>query len=201
MRPVRVVDGTVVPLWRADVDTDQIMPKQFLKRVERTGFGEFLFAGWRAEPGFVLNDPRRAGATVLVAGPNFGGGSSREHAVWGLQQWGLDAVVAPSFADIFRSNCAKVGLLTVVLPAEVCARMAAASQADPAWRCRVDLASRTVAVTLDGEAMTLPFDVDAHTRRCLLEGLDDIDLTLEAAGALDAFERQRPAFLPTTVAR
>src|SRR5688500_15714840 len=129
MNPVRMIDGTMMPLDRADVDTDQIMPKQFLKRIERTGFGEFLFHDWRADDDFVLNDPRRADAAVLVTGPNFGSGSSREHAPWGLQQWGFTAVVAPSFADIFKTNCAKIGLLTVVLPPATCKQLIALAEA------------------------------------------------------------------------
>jgi 3-isopropylmalate/(R)-2-methylmalate dehydratase small subunit len=199
VRPVRVVEGTAVPLYRADVDTDQIMPKQHLKRIERTGYGELLFGGWRAEGGFVLDEPARAGAAVLLAGPNFGSGSSREHAVWGLAQWGFGAVVAPSFADIFRSNCAKVGLLTVELGADVCQRMAAASLVDPSWRCRIDLEAQTVTFVLDGRRHTEAFAVSEHVRRCLLEGLDDIDLTLRSTPALDAYEQARPRFLPTTV--
>ena len=194
MEPVSVVEGLIVPLDRPDVDTDQIMPKQFLKRIERTGFGEFVFADWRADPDFVLNDPARAGAKVLVTGPNFGSGSSREHAPWGLQQWGFDAVVAPSFADIFATNCAKIGLLTVELPATVCKDLIAAAEADPALVCRIDLAAQQVTAG----PVTATFDIDPHTKHLLLEGLDDIGLTLQHEDAVAAFEGRRAAYLPTT---
>ena len=193
MKPVEVVEGTVVPLDRADVDTDQIMPKQFLKRVERTGFGEFVFADWRADADFVLNDPRRAGAKVLVTGPNFGSGSSREHAPWGLQQWGFEAIVAPSFADIFKTNCAKIGLLTVTLPPATCKELVAAAEADAALICRIDLAEQTLAAG----SIRATFDVDAHTKHLLLAGLDDIGLTLQHDADITAFESARPAYLPT----
>lgn len=194
MDPVSVVEGLIVPLDRADVDTDQIMPKQHLKRIERTGFGEFVFADWRADPDFVLNDPARAGAKVLVTGPNFGSGSSREHAPWGLQQWGFQAVVAPSFADIFATNCAKIGLLTVVLPPAVCKDLIAASMEDPSLTCRIDLsAQRLVAGPVD-----VSFPIDPHTKHLLLEGLDDIGMTLQHAEDVAAFEARRPAYLPTT---
>src|SRR5688500_5492610 len=145
MKPFRQHRGLVAPLDRADVDTDQIMPKQFLKRIERTGFGEFVFFDWRQDPDFVLNNPRYAGANVLIAGPHFGSGSSREHAPWGLQQYGFDAIVAPSYADIFRNNCAKIGLLTVTLPAEVCKRLIALAEAEPATGIRIDLPAQTLA--------------------------------------------------------
>ena len=194
MQPVSIVEGLIVPLDRADVDTDQIMPKQFLKRIERTGFGEFLFADWRADPQFVLNDPARAGAKVLVTGPNFGSGSSREHAPWGLQQWGFEAIVAPSFADIFATNCAKIGLLAVVLPPAVCKDLIAAAQADPTLTCRVDLSAQRVVAG----AIQAGFDIDPHTKHLLLEGLDDIGMTLQHADDVAAFEARRPAYLPTT---
>ncbi len=194
MKKVWIIDGTMVPLDRADVDTDQIMPKQFLKRIERTGFGEYVFYDWRTDPDFVLNDPARAGAKVLVTGPNFGSGSSREHAPWGLQQWGFEAVVAPSFADIFKTNCAKIGLLTVSLPVDVCKQLAGLAEADAAAVCRIDLAAQTL-VAAELEAR---FDIDAHTKHLLLEGLDDIGLTLEHAGDIATFESRRPSYLPTT---
>ena len=185
----------MVPLDRADVDTDQIMPKQHLKRIERTGFGELVFSSWREEGGFVLDEPERQGAKVLVTGPNFGSGSSREHAPWGLQQWGFDAVVAPSYADIFRNNCAKIGLLTVTLPADVCARLLDVA-ADPAAVCRIDVASRRlVAGDVD-----VTFELDDHTQRRFLEGLDDIGMTLQLDAEITAFEQSRPAFLPVTTA-
>ena len=194
MKPVRAVEGTMIPLDRADIDTDQIMPKQFLKRIERTGFGEFLFFDWRQDPDFVLNDPLRADARVLVTGPNFGSGSSREHAPWGLQQWGFEAVVAPSFADIFRSNCAKIGLLTITQPAAVCKDLAAAA-ANPRLVCRIDLAEQTLTA---GEISTT-FDIDDHTKHTLLEGLDDIGMTLRHVDRITEFEHERPRYLPRTV--
>ena len=194
MKAVGVIEGRMVPLDRADVDTDQIMPKQHLKRIERTGFGEFVFADWRADPAFVLNDARYDGANVLVAGPNFGSGSSREHAPWGLQQYGFDAVVAPSFADIFRNNCAKIGLLTVELPAGVCKRLAALATDDPASGVRVDLVQQEVVTALGVER----FEIDPFVKHLLVEGLDDIALTLRHADAITRFEASRPVWLPTT---
>jgi 3-isopropylmalate/(R)-2-methylmalate dehydratase small subunit len=195
VNPVDVVTGTMAPLWRADVDTDQIMPKQFLKRVDRTGFGEFLFHDWRQEPDFVLNDPRYAGANVLVTGPNFGSGSSREHAPWGLQQFGFEVVVAPSFADIFRSNCGNIGLLTVELPTEVCERLVALAEADPQTPVRIDLPEQTV-VAADVFA---GFDIDPHTKETLTSGLDAIGRTLQRADEISTFEARRPSWLPVTV--
>ena len=196
MKPVNVIAGPMVPLDRADIDTDQIMPKQFLKRIERTGFGEFVFHDWRQDPDFVLNNPAYHRAKVLVAGPNFGCGSSREHAPWGLQQWGFEAIIAPSFADIFRSNCAKIGLLTVTLDAQVCKELVAAAAADPGIECRIDLTEQTVTAG----AVSTTFPIDAHTKHLLLEGLDDIGMTLQHVDDIAAFERQRPNFMPVTVA-
>jgi 3-isopropylmalate/(R)-2-methylmalate dehydratase small subunit len=192
MRPVTTITGRMVPLDRADVDTDQIMPKQYLKRIERTGFGEFVFDDWRAHPDFVLNDERYDGANVLVTGPNFGSGSSREHAPWGLQQYGFDAIIAPSFADIFRSNCAKNGLLTVELPAERCKELVALAAREPAATIRIDLPEQVVVTELG----TDHFDVDPHTKRLLVEGLDPIALTLRHDDAITAFEAARPSFMP-----
>jgi 3-isopropylmalate/(R)-2-methylmalate dehydratase small subunit len=196
VRRVTVIEGGMVPLDRADVDTDQIMPKQFLKRIERTGFGEFVFADWRADPGFVLNDARYAGANVLVAGSNFGSGSSREHAPWGLQQYGFEAVVAPSFADIFRANCAKIGLLCVELPAAVCKRLVALAQAEPTTTITVDLPAQRVRAG----AVDVTFAIDPFTKHLLVEGLDDIALTVQHDDAIVAYERQRPTWRPTTAA-
>ncbi len=193
MRPVRRIHGRMVPLDRADVDTDQIMPKQFGKRIERTGYGDVVFYHWREEPDFVLNDPRYAGASVLVTGPNFGCGSSREHAPWGLQQYGFDAIVAPSFADIFASNCARIGLLTVTLPPQACDRLLALAAADPTATVSIDLAEqRLVAGDVDAR-----FDIDPHTKRLLLEGLDEIDLALQREAAIAAYEQRRPPWQPT----
>jgi 3-isopropylmalate/(R)-2-methylmalate dehydratase small subunit len=185
MDPVRVVTGAVSVLDRADVDTDQIIPKQFLKRVERTGFGEFLFYDWAKEPGWEL-PPN----PILAAGPNFGCGSSREHAPWALQDYGFRAVVSASFGDIFFSNCTKIGLLPVVLPeAEVRALMAAGE-------AEVDL--EALEVRFGGR--TVPFELDAERRRRLLEGLDDIALTLQHADDIAAYERERERDGPVTTA-
>ena len=197
MKPVSVITGRMVPLDRADVDTDQIMPKEHLKRIERTGFGELLFSDWRAQPDFVLNDARYAGANVLVTGPNFGSGSSREHAPWGLQQFGFEAIVAPSFADIFRNNCAKIGLLTVELPAAVVKQLVAAATQDPQTTIRIDLTEQRV----EAGAVSARFEIDSFTKHLLLNGLDDIGLTLQHADDIAAFESQRPSFMPTTPAR
>jgi 3-isopropylmalate/(R)-2-methylmalate dehydratase small subunit len=196
MKAVKVAEGRMVPLDRADVDTDQIMPKQYLKRIERTGFGEFVFSDWRTDPGFVLNDPRYEGAKVLVTGPNFGSGSSREHAPWGLQQYGFEAVVAPSFADIFAGNCAKIGLLTVQLPAADCHTLVELATADPSAVVRIDLAAQTVSAP----GVEASFPIEPFTKHLLLEGLDDIGLTLQRGDAIAAFEARRPSWLPITTA-
>lgn len=194
MEPLTAVSGRMVPLDRAHVDTDQIMPKQHLKRIERTGFGDLVFSDWRADPAFVLNRDEHAGATILVAGPNFGSGSSREHAAWGLQQYGFDAIVAPSFADIFRSNCAKIGLLTVVLPAARCSDLIALATAEPHAEIHIDVQEQTIRTP----AWTEHFAIDPHTKRVLTEGLDAIGLTLTRAFDIAAFEGARPPFMPTT---
>jgi 3-isopropylmalate/(R)-2-methylmalate dehydratase small subunit len=184
----------MVPLDRAHVDTDQIMPKQHLKRIERTGFGDLVFSDWRADEDFVLNRDQHAGATILVTGPNFGSGSSREHAAWGLQQYGFDAIIAPSFADIFRSNCAKIGLLTVALTVERCNDLIALATEQPQVEIDIDVRGQTVRTP----AWTEHFEIDAHTKRVLIEGLDAIDLTLARERRIAAFERTRPAFMPAT---
>ena len=193
MEPVRRIEGTAVPLDRSDVDTDQIVPARFLKRIERTGFGEFLFAEWRQDPDFVLNDPRYAGASILIAGANFGGGSSREHAPWALDDHGFRAVIAPSFADIFRNNCCKIGLLPVELPPESVRALMDAVLDDPTTTIVVDLEALTV--TAPGVQESFPFD--DFRRWCLLEGYDDIDLTLRHTDEIAAYESQRPSWLPT----
>ncbi|HEX9260521.1 MAG TPA: 3-isopropylmalate dehydratase small subunit [Acidimicrobiales bacterium] len=195
MKAVRVITGTAVPLTRSDVDTDQIIPAEWLKRVERTGFGAGLFATWRDDRSFVLNDERFVGASILVAGPNFGTGSSREHAVWAIQQYGFDAVISPRFSDIFRNNCTKNGLVPVVLPADVVARLQAAVEADPALEITVDRERLLVEVPALG--ITEPFPMDAPTKHRFLEGLDDVGITLTHAGAIDVFEQSRPAYMPS----
>jgi 3-isopropylmalate/(R)-2-methylmalate dehydratase small subunit len=194
MEPVRLITGTAAPLRRADVDTDQIIPSEWLKRVERTGFGEGLFSEWRADPDFVLNRPRHRGAAVLVTGPNFGTGSSREHAVWALQDYGFSAVVAPSFADIFRTNCTKAGLLPVQVDADVAEALMAAVEADPAVVVTIDVEARTVMAAAAGVSTTFP--LDDFTQWRFLEGLDDIGLSLRNEDEIVAFEAARPAWLP-----
>jgi 3-isopropylmalate/(R)-2-methylmalate dehydratase small subunit len=195
MDAFRTVHGVVCPLDRDDVDTDQIIPAQFLKRIERTGFGEFLFWDWRGEEGFPLDDPAYAGAEVLVAGRNFGCGSSREHAPWAIHQAGFRAVIAPSFADIFRNNCAKNGLLTVVLPQEEVARLLAAAAESPGVRVTVDLERCTVA---GPDGREVPFEIDPVVRERLLKGLDDIGLTLAEENLIAAFEDGRERTGPVT---
>jgi 3-isopropylmalate/(R)-2-methylmalate dehydratase small subunit len=194
MEPVHIVAGKAVPLERADVDTDQIIPSGWLKRVERTGFGAGLFSEWREEPDFVLNRPEHADATILLAGPKFGVGSSREHAVWALLDYGFRAVVAPSFGDIFRNNSTKAGLVPVQLGADSAAELMAAVQADPELEVVVDV--ERLVVEAPGIGFTAPFPMDAFTRHRLLEGLDDIGLTLGHADAITAYEATRSAWLP-----
>ena len=201
MEAVRVVSGTALPLDRSDVDTDQIIPSDWLKRVERTGFGKGLFSEWRDDRTFVLNQPEYAGANILVAGPNFGTGSSREHAVWALMDYGFRAVIAPRFGDIFRTNSTKAGLLPVVLPEKAVALIQDAAEAEPPAQVTVDLDAREVRVSGGGLAEDLvePFQIDDYTRWRLMEGLDDIGLTLRHEDAISAFEASRPSFLPATL--
>jgi 3-isopropylmalate/(R)-2-methylmalate dehydratase small subunit len=199
MQPIRVIEGTAVPLDRSDVDTDQIIPAVWLKRVERTGFGAGLFSSWReADPSFPLNRPEYAGASVLVAGPNFGVGSSREHAVWSLTDYGFRAVVSPRFGDIFRNNATKAGLVPVVVEPAIGEALLRAVAADPTLRVTVDIERRLLSVPAAG--IEAPFPLDDFTRYRLIEGLDDIGLTLRHAAALDAYEAARPAWAPTVSA-
>ena len=194
MKAVQVITGTGVPLKRSDVDTDQIIPAVWLKQVERTGFEKGLFSAWRDQQDFVLNDERYAGANILVAGPAFGVGSSREHAVWAIQQYGFDAVIAPSFSDIFRNNCTKNGLVPVVVPEVVVEAIWAAIEHDPQTSIVVDMEQRKVeapAANIDE-----PFPMDDATQHRFLNGLDDIGITMGKAGAIDAYEDQRPSYLP-----
>ncbi len=186
MKPFTRTTGRVAVLDRGDVDTDQIVPKQFLKRIERTGFGEFLFFDWAKEPDFELNQPSAEGACILVTGRNFGMGSSREHAVWALQDYGFEVVVAPSFGDIFRTNSLKSGLLTVVLPDD---QVRALMDAGSGGELTVDLEEQTVG--------PYRFEFDAFERRRLLEGLDDIGLTLEHEDRIAAFEASNPSPIST----
>ncbi|ARZ67663.1 isopropylmalate isomerase [Streptomyces albireticuli] len=186
--------GRAVPLRRSNVDTDQIIPAHWLKKVTRDGFEDGLFEAWRKDPEFVLNRPERAGASVLVAGPDFGTGSSREHAVWALQNYGFRAVVSSRFADIFRGNSLKNGLLTVVLPQETIEALWRLTEADPAAEVTVDLVGRQVRA----EGITADFALDENARWRLLEGLDDIGLTLRHAADITAYEARRPPFKPST---
>jgi 3-isopropylmalate/(R)-2-methylmalate dehydratase small subunit len=187
--------GRVLPLRRTNVDTDQIIPAVWLKRVARAGFGEGLFAAWREDPSFVLNQAAYDGATVLVAGTDFGIGSSREHAVWALTDYGFRVVIAPRFADIFRNNATKSGLLPVVLPASVVGELQDLAEADPAAKVTVDLDAREVRY---GASSAVPFEIDDYTRWRLMEGLDDIGLTLRHADEIAVFEDARPSWLPVT---
>jgi 3-isopropylmalate/(R)-2-methylmalate dehydratase small subunit len=196
MKAVRVVQGRAVPLDRSDCDTDQIIPSDWLKRVERTGFEKGLFSEWRDEPSFVLNDERFAGANILVAGPNFGTGSSREHAVWAIQQYGFEAVVSPRFGDIFRNNSTKNGLVPVQVSEEVGRQLLTAIEADPELELTIDVERRTLEAPAIGLACDFPLE-DAIRER-FLQGLDDIGLTLFHADEIDDYEQRRPAWLPTS---
>ncbi len=194
MKAVTVITGAAVPLKRSDVDTDQIIPAEWLKRVERTGFEAGLFESWRDAPGFVLNDPRYAGAKILVTGASFGVGSSREHAVWALQQYGFEAVIAPSFGDIFRNNCTKNGLVPVILPESVVSTLWGIIHDEPGTLVTIDLENLVVAVP--SAAISEPFPMDLAIRSRFLNGLDDIDLTLAHQSAIETFEAMRPAWMP-----
>ena len=187
--------GTAIPLRRSNVDTDQIIPAVYLKRVTRSGFEDGLFAAWRNDPEFVLNQPQYKSGTILVAGPEFGTGSSREHAVWALQNYGFKVVISSRFADIFRGNSLKGGLLTVILPQEAVEAIWTAIESDPTTSITVDLETRTVSYG----ATTVAFELDDYTRWRLMEGLDDIGLTLKHTDAIDSFEAKRPAYKPKTL--
>ncbi len=192
MEPVARVTGRMLPLDRADVDTDQIIPKQFLKRIERTGYGPFLFYDWRQSEDFVLNKPEHEGASVLVAGANFGCGSSREHAPWAIRDAGFRAIVSPSFADIFRANCAKTGLLAVTLSESQVRHLMDLASEDPDAEVTVDLEQQEVR----GEGFAYKFDMDAFARECLLGGLDEIGLVERHQSSISAYEAHRSAWLP-----
>jgi 3-isopropylmalate/(R)-2-methylmalate dehydratase small subunit len=193
MKSVRVLTGRGVPLKRSDVDTDQIIPADWLKRVERTGFEAGLFSTWRDDRNFVLNDERFAGASILIAGPSFGVGSSREHAVWAIQQYGFDAVIAPSFSDIFRNNCTKNGLAPVVLPLSSVEKLWELVETNPATEITVDMERLLVEVPSAGFSESFP--MDAPTQHRFLNGLDDIGITLTHADKISEFEKSRPAWL------
>ncbi len=196
MKPVTVITGRAVPLDRSDVDTDQIIPSDWLKRVERTGFGAGLFSEWRDDRDFVFNQEQYQGASILVAGPNFGTGSSREHAVWALTDYGFEAVISPRFADIFRNNCTKQGLLPVTVDPEVGKALLAAVADDPSLEITIDVARRSLEVPALGLAITFP--LDDFTRDRILNGWDDIGLSLRYESELEAYEAARPAYKPTT---
>ncbi len=192
MEPVKKVEGKALPLGWDDVDTDQIVSSDALKRIERTGFGQFLFSAWREDPDFVMNRPEHEGTVVLIAGRNFGCGSSREHAPWAIQDYGFDAIIASSFADIFKNNCAKIGLLAVELSEEAVRRLLDIVRDDPEAAVSVDLEGRVV----KAPGFEEPFAFDNFARYRLLNGLDDIGLTLTHEDELEAFERSRPDYLP-----
>ena len=187
--------GTAVPLRRSNVDTDQIIPAVYLKRVTKSGFEDGLFAAWRNDPEFVLNQPQYKDATILVAGADFGTGSSREHAVWALQNYGFKAVISSRFADIFRGNSLKGGLLTVILPQDVVEKIWSAIEADPTTAVTVDLEAKNVRLGSE----VYPFELDDYTRWRLMEGLDDIGLTLKNIDAVSAYESKRPSYKPKTL--
>jgi 3-isopropylmalate/(R)-2-methylmalate dehydratase small subunit len=193
MKAVSIITGRGVPLKRSDVDTDQIIPAEWLKRVERTGFEKGLFSTWRDDRNFVLNDERYVGASVLVAGPSFGVGSSREHAVWAILQGGFNAVIAPSFSDIFRNNCTKNGLVPVVLSEPTVNRIWDVLESDPTAEITIDIQRLTVEIPSAG--ITEKFDMDASTQDRFIRGLDDVGITMTKGDAISSFETSRPAWL------
>ena len=197
MEPVREIVARGVPLDRADVDTDQIIPSDWLKRVERTGFGEGLFSEWRDDPEFVTNLPQFNESEILVAGPNFGTGSSREHAVWAIMDYGFEAVVSPRFGDIFRNNATKNGLVPVVVPPDVGEALLRAIEADPATEITIDVERRRLTASGAAGVIECDFPLDDATRERFLEGLDDIALSLRYADDIADYEAQRPDWLPT----
>ena len=196
MEPVTTIRGTAIPLDRADVDTDQIIPARHLKKIERTGYGEFCFEAWRKDPDFVVNQPEHQGASVLLAGRNFGCGSSREHAVWAIQQMGVQAVIAPSFGDIFRNNSAKMGLLVVQLDQPDVEHLMRLAEGEPTTPIEVDLETQTVKAPGNWQRQ---FQIPQFTKHRLLNGLDDINMTLHHEDAISSFEQERPADKPVTV--
>lgn len=195
MQPIKEIKGTALPLERSDVDTDQIIPSEWLKKVERTGFGAGLFEEWREDPNFVLNSPLYKNAKIIVAGPNFGTGSSREHAVWALTDYGFEAVISPRFGDIFRNNSTKAGLVPVVLEQKEVDSITAQVKKDPTTLITIDVAAKKVYVSSIG--LEASFPMDDFTRYRLLEGLDDIGLTMRHENAIGAYESGRPSWLPS----
>ncbi len=199
MQAVQIVQGTAVPLDRSDVDTDQIIPAEWLKRVERTGFGKGLFSSWRDDRSFVLNDERFAGASILIGGPNFGTGSSREHAVWAIMDYGFQAVISPRFADIFRNNCTKNGLVPVVVSAEVGEQLLRAVENDPGLELTVDIQNLVLAAPAIGLEVSFPLEPATQDR--FLRGLDDIGITMQHQGHITTYEATRQDFKPSTAAQ
>ncbi len=195
MKAVRTVTGNAIPLDRANVDTDQIIPAKYLKRIERTGYGPFAFEKWRNDPNFVLNDKRYAGAPILLCGANFGSGSSREHAVWAIEDIGVKAMIAPSFGDIFKNNCSKIGLLTIELSQPDVDYLMARAEELPDTKIEIDLEQQTVRA----DGWKRRFEIDPFVKYRLLNGLDDIGITLQAADDIDAFEAKRSDLLPSTI--
>lgn len=195
MQKIQKIEGMAIPLDRANVDTDQIIPAVWLRRVERTGFGEGLFSSWRQDPDFVMNRPEYQGGSVLIAGPNFGIGSSREHAVWALMENGIQAVISPRFGDIFRNNATKTGLVPVVVPEEINDLLLRSATDEPGLRISIDIEKRTLSVPEIG--VEIEFPMDDFTQHRLLEGLDDIGITMRHAGDITAYEATRPAWMPT----
>jgi 3-isopropylmalate/(R)-2-methylmalate dehydratase small subunit len=196
MEPVITITGTAVPLDRSDVDTDQIIPSDWLKRVERTGFGTGLFSEWREDPEFVMNLPQFGGASILIAGPNFGVGSSREHAVWSIMDYGFKAVITQRFGDIFRNNSTKNGLVPVIVSPEIAEQLLRAVEADPTTEISIDIATRRVTVPTLG--IDIEFPLDDATQDRFLNGLDDIGITLTHEAAITEFEKTRPSWMPST---
>lgn len=196
MEPVITITGTAVPLDRSDVDTDQIIPSDWLKRVERTGFGTGLFSEWREDPEFVMNLPQFGGASILIAGPNFGVGSSREHAVWSIMDYGFKAVITQRFGDIFRNNSTKNGLVPVIVSPEIAEQLLRAVEADPTTEITIDIATRRVTVPTLG--IDIEFPLDDATQDRFLNGLDDIGITLTHEAAITEFEKTRPSWMPST---
>jgi len=195
MKAVQIVQGTAVPLQRSDVDTDQIIPSDWLKRVERTGFEKGLFSEWRDDPNFVMNDERFSGASVIVAGPNFGTGSSREHAVWAIQQAGFDAVISPRFGPIFKNNSTKNGLVPVEVDAAVVDQLFEAIEADPSLELVIDVEKGLLEAPAIG--VSAHFELSGAVKDRFLNGLDDIGITLRHEGSIDTFEAARPAWMPS----
>jgi len=194
MQKIRKIEGVAIPLDRANVDTDQIIPAVWLRRVERTGFGEGLFSSWRQDPDFVMNKPEFQGGSILIAGPNFGIGSSREHAVWALLENGIQAVISPRFGDIFRNNATKTGLVPVVVPEEINELLMRSATEEPGLQISIDIENRTLSVPEIG--VEIEFPMDDFTRHRLLEGLDDIGITMRHADAITAYETTRPSWMP-----